>query len=85
VRSLLEFLKQDSIDKDTALVRSMWHDYGSLKKEYAQSLDDSLSVGAIAFDTALVQWEFGKGIQISREVVHLVQEIKNGKLDPIQF
>jgi hypothetical protein len=85
VRSLLEFLKQDSIDKDTALVRSMWHDYSSLKKEYAQSLDDSLSVGATAFDTALVQWEFGKGIQISREVVHLGQEIKYGKLDPIQF
>jgi hypothetical protein len=63
----------------------MWHDYSSLKKEYAQSLDDSLSVGATAFDTALVQWEFGKGIQISREVVHLGQEIKDGKLDPIQF
>jgi hypothetical protein len=33
-------------------VKNMWHDYNSLKKEYAQSLDDSLSVGATAFNTA---------------------------------
>jgi hypothetical protein len=50
-------------------VKNMWHDYNSLKKEYAQSLDDSLSVGATAFNTALIQLEFWKGIQISREVV----------------
>jgi hypothetical protein len=53
-----------------------------LKKEYAESLDDSLSVCVIAFDIALVQLEFGKGIQISREVVHPGQEVKDEKMYP---
>jgi hypothetical protein len=56
-----------------------------LKKEYAESLDDSLSVGVIAFDIALVQLEFGKGIQISREVVHPGQEVKDEKCTLLSF
>jgi hypothetical protein len=52
------------MNKDTALVnknlevKNMWHDYSSLKKEYTQSLDDSLNVGATTFDTTPVQLEF---------------------------
>jgi hypothetical protein len=86
--SLLEFLKQDSINKDTALVnknlevKNMWHDYSSLKKEYTQSLDDSLNVGATTFDTTPVQLEFWKGIQISREVVDFVQVVKDWENGP---
>ncbi|KAK2355757.1 hypothetical protein QL285_093140 [Trifolium repens] len=60
----------------------MWHDYSSLKKEYTQSLDDSLNVGATAFDTTPVQLEFWKGIQISREVVDFVQVVKDWENEP---
>ncbi|GAU27950.1 hypothetical protein TSUD_146660 [Trifolium subterraneum] len=87
--SLITALKKDSIDKDVALVskdleiKGLQHTCHSLKKELTKSLNDSVNVGTEMFESALLQVEHVKGIQISREEVHPGQALKDGKLVPI--
>ncbi|PNX98149.1 double-stranded RNA-binding protein 1-like [Trifolium pratense] len=87
--SLITSLKKDSVDKDVALfakdseIKGLRHTCHSLKKELTKSLNDSVNVGTEMFESAVLQVEHVKGIQISREEVHPGQAVKNGKLVPI--